>query len=90
MIAISAIALFFLAAAIAYVAEHKARILPSGLTSRALQALGFGYVVYHSDSQKHFWALTYKEATEWQACALGDSCVFDNRTKETIAIRLAV
>lgn len=80
MIALSVIALFILAAAIAYMAEHKARIL---------QALGFGYVIYHSDSQKHFWALTRKDATEWQACALGDSCVFDNRTKEAIAIRLA-
>lgn len=80
MIALTFVSLFFLAAAIAYVAEHKARIL---------QAFGFGYVVYHSDSQKHFWAKSYKEATEWQACALGDSCVFDNRSKEVIAIRLA-
>lgn len=80
MIAISAIAIFFTAAAIAYVAEHKKRIL---------QALGFGFVVYHSDSQKYFWAKNYSEAIEWQACALGDSCVFDNSTKEVIAIRLA-
>lgn len=80
MIAITAWAIFFTAAVICYVAEHKARIL---------QALGFGYVIYHSDSQKHFWALTRKEATEWQSCALGDSCVFDNRSKEAIAIRFA-
>lgn len=80
MIALTFVSIFFLAAAIAYVVEHKARIL---------KALGFGYVVYHSDSQKCFWALTRKEATEWQACALGDSCMFDNRTKEAIAIRFA-
>lgn len=80
MIAITALALFFIAAAICYVIEHKARIL---------QALGFGFVVYHSDSHKYFWAKNYSEAIEWQRCALGDSCVFDNRTKEVVAIRLA-
>lgn len=80
MIALTALAIFFTAAAIAYVAEHKAHIL---------QALGFGFVVYHSDSQKTFWSLTYKDALEWMACAIGDACLIDNRSKETIAIRFA-
>ena len=80
MIAFSAIALFFLAAAIAYVAEDKARIL---------QALGFGYVIYHSDSQKHFWAMTYSDAIEWMQCAIGDACLIKNRNSETLAIRFA-
>ena len=80
MTALYALALFFIAAAICHVIEHKSSIL---------QSLGFGFVVYHSDSQKYFWAKNYNEAIEWQRCALGDSCVFDNFTKEVVAIRLA-
>lgn len=71
---------FILVAAICYVAEHKSRIL---------QALGFGYVIYHSDSQKHFWAMTYHDAIEWMACAMGDACLIKNRNGETLAIRFA-
>lgn len=80
MIAITALAIFFTAAAICYVAEHKSRIL---------QALGFGYVVYHSDSQKHFWTMTYRDAIEWMQCAIGDAVLMQNRSGETLAIRFA-
>ena len=81
MIAITALAIFFTAAAICYVAEHANRIM---------QSLGFGYLVYHSDSQKTFWAKNYQDAIEWMQCAIGDACMFDNRTKEAIAIRFAI
>ena len=80
MIAITALAIFFASATICYVCEHQGRILKS---------LGFGYLVYHSDSQKTFWSLTYQDAMEWVSCALGDAIVMDNRSGETLSIRFA-
>ena len=80
MIAITALAIFFTAAAICYVAEHANLIM---------QSLGFGFLVYHSDSQKTFWAKSYNEALEWVSCVIGDAIVMDNRSGETIAIRFA-
>ena len=80
MIAITALAIFFTVAAICYIAEHKNNIL---------KTLGFGFLVYHSDSQKTFWAKNYTESLEWVSCAIGDACLIDNRSKETIAIRFA-
>lgn len=51
-----------------------------------LEALGFGFLVYHSDSQKTFFALTYKSALEWHAATYADSVIFSNFTKEPLAI----
>ena len=80
MTAIITLTLLAIVATICYVCEHQSRILKS---------LGFGYLVYHSDSQKTFWSMTYQDAMEWVACAIGDTCLIDNRSKETIAIRFA-
>lgn len=80
MTAIITLIVFVIAATICYVCEHQGRIL---------KALGFGYLVYHSDSQKTFWSLTYTDAMEWVSCAIGDAIVMDNRSGETLAIRFA-
>ncbi len=53
-----------------------------------LKASGWGFLVYHSDSQKYFYSLTYKDAIEWLECSLGDACIFSNRTKDAVAIKL--
>ncbi len=48
--------------------------------------LGIGFLVYHSDSQKHFYCLTKKDALEWLGSTYADAVMFSNWTKETIAI----
>lgn len=53
------------------------------------KALGFGYLVYHSDSNKYFWCLSYKDALEWLGCTYADSAIFNNRNKECIAVKFA-
>lgn len=80
MTAIITLIVFAIVATICYVYEHQGRIL---------KALGFGFLVYHSDSQKTFWSLTYAAAMEWVSCALGDAIVMDNRSGETLSIRFA-
>ena len=51
--------------------------------------LGFGFLVYHSDSQKYFYSLTHKDAMEWLGATYADAVMFSNRTKETIVVKLA-
>ena len=80
MAAIITFTIFVIVATICYVCEHQSRILKS---------LGFGYLVYHSDSQKTFWSLTYQDAMEWVSCAIGDAVIMHNRSGETLAIRFA-
>lgn len=53
---------------------------------RAAKALGLGYLVYHSCSQKYFYSVTKKSANEWLASGIGDTILFSNRTKETLCI----
>lgn len=60
---------------------------PMYYVTKLLRALGFGYLVYHSDSQKLFYATSRKDANEWMAATYGDSQLFDNRSKEALAIR---
>jgi penicillin-binding protein-related factor A (putative recombinase) len=50
------------------------------------KALGFGFLVYHSDSQKYFYCLTRKDALEWMAATYADAVMFSNSSKDTIAI----
>ena len=53
------------------------------------KCLGFGFLVYHSDSQKYFYSLTSRDAMEWLGATYADAVMFSNRTKETIAVKLA-
>lgn len=50
--------------------------------------LGFGFLVYHSDSQKYFYAMTSKDAVEWLGATYADAAVFSNRTKEALYVKL--
>ena len=54
----------------------------------AAKCLGFGFLVYHSDSQKYFYSLTRKDAIEWLGATYADAAVFSNRTKEVISVKL--
>ena len=54
----------------------------------AAKCLGFGFIVYHSDSQKYFYSLTRKDAIEWLGATYADAVMFSNRTKETIVVKL--
>ena len=64
-----------------------------GTTKKDVVALakkvGIGFLVYHSDSQKHFYCLTKKDALEWMGCTYADAVIFSNWTKETLAVKLA-
>ena len=61
-----------------------------GTTKKDVLALakriGFGFIVYHSDSQKHFYCLTRKDALEWLGATYADAVMFSNWTKEVVAI----
>lgn len=50
------------------------------------KALGFGFLVYHSDSQKYFYCLTRKDALEWLAATYANASLFSNFTKEALAV----
>ena len=52
------------------------------------KCLGFGFLVYHSDSGKYFYALTRKDAMEWLGATYADAAVFSNRTKEALFVKL--
>ncbi len=54
-----------------------------------LKASGWGFLVYHSDSQKYFYSLTYKDAVEWLHCSLDDAMIFNNWNKEVVSIKFA-
>ena len=51
--------------------------------------LGFGYLVWHSDSNKYFYALTYRDALEWMASTYASATIFSNWNKEALAVKLA-
>lgn len=55
----------------------------------AAKCLGFGFLVYHSDSQKYFYALTRKDAIEWLGATYADAVMFSNLTKEVLSVKLA-
>lgn len=53
------------------------------------KCLGFGFLVYHSDSQKYFYALTRNDAMEWLGATYADAVMFSNWTKEVLSVKLA-
>ena len=71
-----------IAALVVFVADPKHYAL------QAAQALGFGFLVWHRDSGKYFYALTYKDALEWLACTYDSATIFSNFTKEALQIKI--
>ena len=53
---------------------------------RIAKALGFGFLVYHSDSQKYFYCLTKKIALEWLGSTYADAVLFSNWSKEALQV----
>ena len=62
---------------------------PMHYVTKACKALGFGFLVYHSDSQKTFYSVTKKDALEWMGATYADAVIFSNWTKYPIAIKFA-
>lgn len=50
------------------------------------KAFGFGFLVYHSDSQKYFYCLTRKDALEWMGATYANASMFSYRTKEVLSV----
>ena len=71
-----------IAALVAFVAD------PKHYAMQAAQAMGFGFLVWHRDSGKYFYALTYKDALEWMACTYDCATIFSNRTKEALQMKI--
>ena len=71
-----------IAALMVFVADPKHYAL------QAAKALGFGFLVWHRDSNKYFYALTYKDALEWLACTYDSATIFSNRTKEALQMKI--
>lgn len=59
---------------------------PSHYIKKVAKALGFGWVTYHSDSQKEFYSLTKRNALEWMAATFDDAIIWDVRTGTTKVI----
>ena len=55
----------------------------------AAKFIGFGFLVYHSDSQKYFYSLTRRDAMEWLGATYADAVMFSNWTKEVVSVKLA-
>ena len=53
-----------------------------------VKMLGFGYLVWHSDSNKYFYAITYKDALEWLGATYASATIFRNWDKEALAVKL--
>lgn len=71
-----------IAALVVFVADPKHYAL------QAAQVLGFGFLVWHRDSGKYFYALTYKDALEWLACTYDSATIFSNSTKEALQMKI--
>lgn len=76
-------------ASLAIVALMTFAARPMHYVTKVCKAIGFGFLVYHSDSQKTYYSLTKKDALEWMAATYADAILFSNRTKQTIAIKFA-
>lgn len=50
------------------------------------KAFGIGYLVYHSNDQKHYYALTYKQAMVKLGCTYADAALFSNWSKQALAV----
>lgn len=62
---------------------------PMYYVTKACKAMGFGFLVYHSDSQKTFYSMSKKDALEWLAATYADAVIFSNWSKEALAVKLA-
>lgn len=81
MLQLIAIALF-LVALLVFVSRPMHYVM---LTAKAI---GFGFLVWHSDSGKYFYALTYKDALEWLGCTYDSATIFSNFTKEALQVKI--
>ena len=61
---------------------------PAHYALLAAKAVGLGYLVWHSDSNKYFYSLTYKGALEWMGCTYDCATMFSNFTKEALQVKL--
>lgn len=61
---------------------------PTHYALLAAKALGLGFLVWHRDSGKYFYALTYKDAMQWMACTYDCATLFSNFTKEALQVKL--
>lgn len=71
-----------IAALVAFVAD------PMHYVKLTAKAMGFGFLVWHRDSGKYFYALTYKDALEWMACTYDSATIFSNFTKEALQMKI--
>ena len=78
--------LFFIVAIIAALVAFVAD--PMYYVNLTAKALGFGFLVWHRDSGKYFYALTYKDALDWVACTYDCATIFSNRTKEALQMKI--
>ena len=78
--------LFFIVALVAALVAFVAD--PLHYVTETAKALGFGFVVWHRDSGKYFYALTYKDALEWLACTYDSATIFSNFTKEALQMKI--
>lgn len=76
-------------ASLAIVALMVVAARPAYYIKKACKVMGFGFLVYHSDSKKYFYSLTKKDALEWMGATYADAVIFSNWTKETLAVKLA-
>ena len=76
-------------ASLAIVALMLVAARPAYYVKKACKAMGFGFLVYHSDSQKTFYCTSKKDALEWMGATYADAVIFSNRTKDPITIKFA-
>lgn len=50
------------------------------------KAIGLGYLVYHSNDKKYYYALTYKQAIVKIGCTYADAALFSNWSKEALSV----
>lgn len=67
-----------------------ALVAVAGTTKKDVLAIakriGFGFIVYHSDSQKYFYCITKKNALEWLGSTYADAVIFSNWSKEALQV----
>ena len=80
------IQLIFITATIAALVVFVAD--PLHYVTETAKALGLGFLVWHRDSGKYFYALTYKDALEWLGCTYDCATIFSNRTKEALQMKI--
>lgn len=72
----------FIIATMAFIAR------PMHYVTMLAKAIGIGYLVWHRDSNKYFYSLTYKGALEWMACTYDCATMFSNFTKEALQVKI--